>query len=226
MAAPAPVHKRGLSLLDRWIFWTSILDRDTDMHTFAYLRVSRSDLTTENQRLALAQAGFTDATIYAETVSGAVAARDRPEFARLLDTVARVRGPKQLVVTKLDRLGRDAGDIMGTVATLRDLGCAVHVLQLRGVDLTSAAGKLVLATLAALAEVERDILIERTMAGLERARSEGKHLGRPKTDAWADAEQIRRRLDNGESVSAIAREYGASRATVIRIRADSVAAAH
>ena len=195
------------------------------MHTFAYLRVSRTDLTTENQRLELAGAGFTDATVYEETVSGAVAAKDRPEFAKLLDTVARVHGPKRLVVTKLDRLGRDAGDIMGTVATLRDLGCEVHVLQIRGVDLASPAGKLVLATLSALAEVERDVLIERTLAGLERARSEGKAIGRPRKDAWANAAEIRRRLANGDSVSAVARAYDASRATVIRIRDTAAPAA-
>ena len=68
-------------------------------------------------------------------------------------------------MTKLDRLGRDAIDILTTVRRLSDLGCAVRVLQLGELDLTSSAGKMVLSALSAVAEMERDILVERTKAG-------------------------------------------------------------
>ncbi|MFK9330541.1 recombinase family protein, partial [Escherichia coli] len=82
-----------------------------------------------------------------------------------------------LVVAKLDRLGRDAIDVLQTVRALADRNIKVLVHQLGNTDLTSAAGKLLLSMLAAVAEMERDLLIERTQAGLSRAKAEGKKLG-------------------------------------------------
>lgn len=84
-----------------------------------------------------------------------------------------------LVVTKLDRLGRNAMDVRATVEQLDKLGVRVHCLALGGVDLTSPAGKMTMQVIAAVAEFERDLLIERTQAGLERARQAGKRFGRP-----------------------------------------------
>lgn len=188
------------------------------MHTFIYARVSTSGQTTDNQLLEMEQAGYAGDAVYTDTISGKVPALDRPEFAKLMDTIARTKKPKRLIVTKLDRLGRDAVDILGTVRSLEATGCAVRVLQLGDLDLTSSAGKLVLSTLAAVAEMERDILIERTNAGLARARKEGKRLGRPKATDEDAAEAIKGKLGAGVSVSQVARDHGVSRATVIRIR--------
>lgn len=188
------------------------------MHTFAYARVSTGAQTTENQVLEIEQQGYRADTIYADTISGKVPASERPEFSKMLDTIQRMKTDKRLVVTKLDRLGRDAADILGTVRALEELGCAVRVLQLGDLDLTSAAGKLVLTTLSAVAEMERDILIERTNAGLARARKEGKTLGRPKVTTEETRHSILERLSAGDSVSQVARDHGVSRATVIRIR--------
>lgn len=188
------------------------------MHTLAYLRVSTAGQTTDNQLHELQERGFEPDTVYAETVSGSVPAGERPEFTLMLDAIKRTRKPKRLVVTKLDRLGRDASDIMATVKHLESIGCGVKVLQLGDVDLTSSGGKIILATLSAVAEVERDILIERTQAGLQRAKAEGKKLGRPREAAWSDAATIRDRLAAGEAVAQVARDYGVSRATIIRIR--------
>lgn len=141
----------------------------------------------------------------------------------MLDTISRTNPPKRLIVTKLDRLGRDAADIHATVNRLSDLGCGVKVLQLGDVDLTSGAGKIVLGTLAAVAEVERDMIIERTVAGLERAKTQGKRLGRPKaTDADTDA-AILAALESGHSVAKVARDFGVSRPTVDRVKARQVA---
>lgn len=84
-----------------------------------------------------------------------------------------------LVVSKLDRLGRSAIDVRQTVERLAKFGIRVHCLALGGVDLTSAAGKMTMQILGAVAEFERDLLIERTQAGLKRAKAEGKVLGRP-----------------------------------------------
>ncbi len=188
------------------------------MHTFIYARVSTAGQTTDNQLLEIERAGYQGDTVYADTISGKVAASERPEFAKMLDTIARTKRSKRLIVSKLDRLGRDAVDILGTVRNLESLGCSVRVLQLGDLDLTSSAGKLVLSTLAAVAEMERDILIERTNAGLARARKEGVTLGRPRVTDNASAENIRRQLVTGASVAQVARDHGVSRQTVMRIR--------
>jgi len=188
------------------------------MHTFIYVRVSTIGQTTENQRQEIEAAGYVADALYADTVSGSVPASERPEFSKMLDTIERTRPPKRLVVSKLDRLGRDAGDIMATVKSLETAGCGVKVLQLGDIDLTSAGGKIVLATLSAVAEVERDILIERTQAGLQRAKADGKRLGRPPATSESDRAGILARLEDGETVSSVARSTGVSRATVIRIR--------
>src|SRR5205085_8231172 len=111
-----------------------------------------------------------------EIVSGSVAATERPGFCRLLD---KMEAGDVLVVTKLDRLGRNAMDVRATVEGLQGLGVRVHCLALGGMDLTSAAGKMTMGVIAPVAEFERDLLVERTQAGLARAKSEGKTLGRP-----------------------------------------------
>ena len=188
------------------------------MLTFVYGRVSTAEQTTDNQILEIEQAGYEADTIYTDIISGKVPAMERPEFARMMDAVIRTRKPKRLVVTKLDRLGRDAFDVTATVKALSAAGCGVRVLQLGDLDVTSTAGKLVLATLAAVAEMERDILIERTNAGLARARKEGKRLGRPPAVDHDATLAIRRKLGDGLSISKIAREHHVSRATVQRIR--------
>ena len=98
------------------------------------------------------------------------------------------------------------------------MGCAVRVLQLGDLDLASSAGKLVLSTLSAVAEMERDLLVERTNAGLARARAEGKKLGRPKVTNDNTAAEIRAKLGEGTSVAQVAREHDVSRMSVMRIR--------
>lgn len=188
------------------------------MHSFIYLRVSTAGQTTDNQLLEIEQAGYEADTVYADTISGKVPALERPEFSKMMDTIIRTKKPKRLIVSKLDRLGRDAGDIMATVKSLSAMECAVRVLQLGDLDVTSTAGKLVLATLAAVSEMERDLLVEQTHAGLARARNEGKRLGRPRVTRDGDGDVIRQKLVGGVSVSQVARDFGVSRATVIRIR--------
>ncbi len=146
--------------------------------TFAYLRVSTPEQTTENQVQEITASGFRvePHRIVTETVSGSVAISQRPEFARLAD---RLESEDVLVVTKLDHLGRNAMDVAATVAGLDKAGIKVHCLALGGVDLTSAAGKLTMYVINAVTEFERDLLVERTQAGLRRAKAEGRHPGRP-----------------------------------------------
>ncbi len=190
--------------------------------TFAYGRVSTTQQTADNQRLEIAQAGYAidDEYWFAdEGISGKACAKQRPQFGKLL---AKIRKGETLVVSKLDRLGRDAIDVMQTIRQLGDRKVKVIVLQLGNTDLTSTAGKLLLTMLAAVAEMERDLLVERTQAGLQRAKAEGKILGRPsKTSPEQRKAILEGDWDGGESVSAMARHYSVSRANIIGIRARS-----
>jgi putative DNA-invertase from lambdoid prophage Rac len=123
-----------------------------------------------------------------------------------------------LVVTQLDRLGRDAIDISITVAKLAKMGIKVHCLALGGVDLTSSAGKMTMGIINTVAQFERDLLIERTQAGLARAKSQGKKLGRPKVLSALQKKEVIQRLQEGQAIAAIARNFNVSRQTIMRIR--------
>jgi len=185
--------------------------------TFAYARVSTIEQETENQIAEIKAAGFAvehHRTI-SETVSGSVAIAKRAGFSRLLD---KMEQGDVLIVTKLDRLGRDAIDVSSTVAKLEALGIRVHCLALGGVDLTSSAGKLTMGVINAVAQFERDLLIERTQAGLVRARAEGKRLGRPPALSNAQQIDVKIRLQEGNAIAAIARDIGVSRQTIMRVR--------
>lgn len=129
----------------------------------------------------------------------------------------KLRAKDVLVVTKLDRLGRDAADVLATVRLLADMQVEVVVLQLGKTDLSSAAGKLLVMMLAAVAEMERDLLVERTQAGLERARAEGKTLGRPLKTTPEQRKAMIEGYAAKIAVSALARQYGVSRATVLSV---------
>jgi len=185
--------------------------------TFAYARVSTIEQETQNQVTEIEAAGFKvePHRIVTETVSGSVSIVLRNGFSLLL---AKMEKGDVLIVTKLDRLGRDAIDVSSTVANLEELGIRVHCLALGGVDLTSSAGKLTMGVINAVAQFERDLLIERTQAGLARAKSEGKILGRPSALSHEQQETVRQRLSTGESVSAIARDQKVSRQTIMRAR--------
>ncbi|MDB5742522.1 MAG: resolvase [Polaromonas sp.] len=184
---------------------------------FAYCRVSLASMHTENQVQEIAQAGFqiTKARTITETVSGSVAANERAGFRKLLD---KLEDKDILVVTKLDRLGRNAMDVRATVEALAGMGVRVHCLALGGVDLTSPAGKMTMGVIAAVAEFERDLLIERTLSGQARARAAGTHMGRPAKTSEADRDAILSALAKGDTVTSMSEKYKISRATVINIR--------
>ena len=186
------------------------------MAIFGYGRVSTNQQTTDNQKLELENAGFKiDYWFTDNGISGKTSASQRPEFSRLL---TQIRDGETLVVSKLDRLGRDAVDVLQTVRNLADRNIQVIVLQLGKTDLSSPTGKLLLTMLTAVAAMERDLLIERTQAGLARAKAEGKTLGRKPKTTKDQRVVIREQLNSGISVSQVARDYGISRAAVISIR--------
>jgi putative DNA-invertase from lambdoid prophage Rac len=184
---------------------------------FSYTRVSTADQTTENQIQEIEAAGFKiePHRMISETVSGSTAIALRKGFLKLLD---RMEAGDVLVVTKLDRLGRDAMDVSTTVAKLENMGVRVHCLALGGVDLTSSTGKLTMNVINSVAEFERDLLIERTQAGLKRAKAEGTILGRPPNLSLKETEEIVAALQDGTSLSALARKYNTSRQTIMRVR--------
>jgi putative DNA-invertase from lambdoid prophage Rac len=124
-----------------------------------------------------------------------------------------------LIVTKLDRLGRNAMDIRKTVEQLAASDIRVHCLALGGVDLTSAAGRMTMQVISAVAEFERDLLLERTHSGIARAKVAGKRFGRPSA---LDEEQqltVISRIEAGITISAIAREFNTTRQTILRVKA-------
>lgn len=200
--------------------------------TFLYARVSTADQTTANQLLEVRTAGFDVKAKYIveETVSGSTAAADRPMFGKLLD---RLDEGDTLVVTKLDRLGRNTTDVLKTVERLAQIGVQLHCLALKGTDLTSPAGKLHLTVLAAVSQFERDILIERTYAGLARAKEQGKVAGRKDALSVVAAtrgvpvaalrEEIRNRLAQGSTARGLAKEYGVSHPTISKAIASKAA---
>jgi putative DNA-invertase from lambdoid prophage Rac len=187
------------------------------MRTFLYARVSTDDQTTENQIHEVQAAGFAveKKRIVTERISGSVAAHQRPAFAKLLD---RLEDGDVLIVTKLDRLGRNAMDVRAIIEQLAEMGVRVHCLALGGVDLTSTAGKMTMGVLNTVAEFERDLLIERTQAGIARAKAQGKHLGRPRALTPQALAEARKQFAAGIPNAQIARNLGVSRATIIRAK--------
>ncbi len=123
-----------------------------------------------------------------------------------------------LVVTKLDRLGRNAMDVRATVEQLSIYGVRVHCLALGGVDLTSPAGKMTMQVIAAVAEFERDLLIERTQSGIHRAKVAGKQFGRPPALNMVERATVIERLAAGINIAELAREFKTTRQTVMRVR--------
>lgn len=185
----------------------------TQGRTFAYCRVSTVEQTTENQVIEIAKRGYTvePRRVVTETISGSTQASTRPEFKKLLE---RMESGDTLVVLKLDRLGRDNIDVQTTITNLTERGIKVVSLDLPVSDLTSPEGKLMLQLMGAFAEFERNRIRERTQEGLQRAKAEGKALGRPV--AVDTTEAVQRAKGEGLSQSKVSDKLGISLATVKR----------
>ena len=183
--------------------------------TFAYCRVSTSEQTCDNQIQEIEAAGFNidRRRVVTDTVSGSTPAMERKGFRQLMQ---RLEWEDVLVVSKLDRLGRNAMDVRATVEKLAADMVRVHCLALGGVDLTSAAGKMTMSVINAVAGFERDLLVERTQAGLKRAKAEGKVLGRPTSLSADQHDHVRTRRAQGASLGVLAAELGVSRSAIHR----------
>ena len=176
----------------------------------AYARVSTDDQTCENQRRTISARYAVAKWFTDDGVSGAIAATERPSMAALL---AYVREGDVVIVAAIDRLGRNTIDVLCTVEALKAKGVSVVSMR-EGFDLATPAGKLMLTMLAAVAELERENLKTRQLAGLERAKAEGKALGRSKR--IDDAAVCAWRAENSASSKATAEHFGISAASVKR----------
>jgi DNA invertase Pin-like site-specific DNA recombinase len=180
----------------------------------AYLRVSTEDQHIENQRAAIRAAGFDiEREFIDEATSGTTKGESRPGFAAMLEYL---REGDTLAVFALDRLGRDALDVLGTINALSDKGVRLVILK-QQFDTSTPAGRLALTMFAAFAEFEHGLRRERQQEGIRRARAEGKYQGRKSKLSEDQRAELIRRYAAGECRAALAREYGIDRTTVHRI---------
>lgn len=181
-----------------------------------YMRVSKSDgrQTLDLQRDALLAAGVAEKNIYQDQISGRT--DERPG---LNACIKALRAGDTLVVWKLDRLGRNLRHLVNTVQDLNAERVGLRVLTGQGaaIDTTTPAGKLVFGIFAALAEFERELISERTRAGLAAARARGRSGGRKPTMTAAKVRLAQAAMGQPETrVSALCRELGISRQTLYR----------
>lgn len=181
-----------------------------------YMRVSKTDgsQSTSLQQDALIAAGVAQEQIYVDKASGTL--DDRPGLAACIKAL---REGDTLIIWKLDRLGRNLHHLVNTVHDLTGRGIGLKVLTGHGasIDTTSAAGKLVFGIFAALAEFERELISERTKAGLASARARGRKGGRPYKMTPAKLRLAMAAMGHKEtSVSALCEELGITRQTLYR----------
>ncbi len=183
------------------------------MLMFGYARVSTDDQDASAQRQALIEAGCDPANIFVEAASGG--RWDRPELHRLLD---RLREGDVVLVWKLDRLSRSLKDLLTLIERIDEAGAGFRSLT-EAIDTTSPAGRMLMQMLGSVAEFEREMIRERTRAGLQTARGDGRVGGRrPKLTGEQRTEALAM-LEAGRSQAAVARLFKVSPATISRIAA-------
>lgn len=172
--------------------------------------MSTGDQSLDRQQDELSAAGAEQ--VYSEVGSGKKDA-ERPVWAELLRSV---RKGDVVMVTELSRLGRSTAQLSNLADELKDRGVGLQILGL-GIDTSRPGGKLVFDILAAVSEMERSLLIERTQSGLSAARARGRVGGRKREFTPADVRKAQRLYDKGDlTVSEIARTVGTSRQTLYR----------
>lgn len=184
-----------------------------------YARVSTGHQSLDQQLDALTAAGVDPKRVYRDKLSGTSTREQRPGLAALLDYV---RPGDAIVVVGIDRLGRNAAEVMATIRELRDREIVLRSLR-EGIDTSNATGRMVAGVLASLAELELELGRERRAAAREARRARGQHIGRPRALDAKKASLAQRMHASGESASTIAAALGVSRATVYRVLAEQTA---
>ncbi|MDD2704027.1 MAG: recombinase family protein [Acidocella sp.] len=174
-----------------------------------YARVSTQGQTLDAQLEQLRAAGCRH--VYREKVTGARA--DRRELQKLLRQLA---AGDVVVVTRIDRLARSTFDLFNIVKRIADAGAAFRSLAEPWADTGTSTGRLMLAVLGGLADVERDLIRTRTAEGRSRAKARGQHMGRPPALTPQQQEEARQRRADGASVTELARSYNVGLATITR----------
>lgn len=179
---------------------------------FGYGRVSTEDQTTAQQLMVIQNSGYDvlEDRFITDIISGGVVAMQRPAFQNLVNN--KLETGDTLIISKLDRLGRDNIDLQTTIKALTAKGIKVIVLDLPCPDLSSSQGKLMLQMFAAFAEFEKNRISERTKEALAKKKLDGVILGRPK----ADISKIATLKAGGMSQSQVAKELNLSISTVKR----------
>lgn len=165
-------------------------------------------------------AGVDPKRVYSDKLSGTSTREQRPGLAGLLDYA---RPGDAVVVVGIDRIGRNAAEVMTTIRELRDREIVLRSLR-EGIDTSNATGRMVAGVLASLAELELELGRERRAAAREARRARGQHIGRPKTLDEKKAAFAQRMHASGEAAGTIAAALGVSRATVYRVLAEQTGA--
>ncbi len=184
-----------------------------------YARVSTGHQALDQQLDALTAAGVNPERVYSDKLSGTSTREERPGLAALLDYA---RPGDAIVVVGIDRLGRNAAEVMTTIRELRDRDIVLRSLR-EGIDTSNSTGRMVAGVLASLAELELELGRERRAAAREARRARGQSIGRPRALDEKKAALAMRMHAGGESASTIANALGVSRATVYRVLAEQTA---
>ena len=179
------------------------------MKAAIYARVSTDEQTTDNQVIELKKVaernGWEIEAIYADTISGAKS--KRPELDKLMKAVLR-KEIDMVMVWSVDRLGRSLQHLTTLLSDIHSKGVDLYLHQ-QGIDTTTPSGKMMFQMCGVFAEFERSLIRERVLAGLDRARSQGKRLGRPPVPP-IQIEKMTRMREEGMTLTAIAKKVGVS----------------
>jgi DNA invertase Pin-like site-specific DNA recombinase len=181
-----------------------------------YARVSTGHQSLDQQVDALTTAGVDIGRVYSDKLSGTSTREQRTGLAALLDYA---REGDAIVVVGIDRLGRNAAEVMTTIRELGERGIVLRSLR-EGIDTSNATGRMVAGVLASLAELELELGQERRAAARDARRARGQSIGRPKALDTSKAALAQRMHASGEGASTIAATLGVSRATVYRVLAE------
>lgn len=184
------------------------------MSVHGYLRISTNDKgqNVENQRIEIKAKGYAVDHWYAEEgVSGSVPAKERPEFALMLSKL--VEGDI-LVTVAVDRLGRNAEDILNTINTLEKMKVGVSIISLGLTDVTSPVGKAIVGILSSLAEMEKTEIALRVKRGLNRVKAEGRILGPRLKIAPNTLRELCKARKEKVTLDTLSTQYGLNRDTI------------
>lgn len=188
-----------------------------------YARVStRNGQTVENQLRQLNEVvdrmGWTIVAVWTdEGISGSKGRDQRPGFDQMITAINR-REVDLVAAWSVDRLGRSLQDLIGFLADLQAKGCDLYLHQ-QGIDTSTPSGRMLFQMLSVFAEFEREMIRERVVAGLERTKSKGTRLGRPKLD-YSVRRKIEIAMRKGKGIRPTARALGVSTTTVMKIKSE------